>query len=497
MSLNLTAELGLDGKAFALGLNQAKGSALSFAKDLKGQVAGAFAVAASVQGLKAAAEFASKIQDLSDATDIETDSLQKLDYAAAVTGGSLEQLAKSMKFLAKARAEALKSPGGEASKDFASIGISGEYLKNTKDLITLMNDVSKGFQDADMNADMLVVATRLLGKNAESVLPALRNGLKEAADEAERLGLIIAPKTIKNLDTYGDEWTQFGKKMKGAAAETVSAWAMVHHRLAAIFDNMGDFAKTAVGAFIPHQGGRGVMHEEFRELGERMRGRNLNTMQKEGHVFRIKMGDTGGSTYRENEDGVVIPKAEDLKKYYEQAERMKKKSIALDFEQLSTEEKLQELYRQHFETLEKKPKTVQDTLDQEEKLLEIQEEMRKVEKDAAREGKEQERNKQSLQDKMFQIRSGSLSGSAKEAALKAEMDRLLAAGKFDKAADIGSQLASIYTNKPAAAVSDNLSRIGGFTGAATSQMDTTRQGLAKVEAILNKLRDGLTIKEVQ
>jgi len=145
------------------------------------------------------ARTADAIQDLSTKTGIGVEELQRLKYAARVSGTDLNGLETAVKKMQQA-----VYAGSEA---FAELGLNLDQLK--------LMDTSKQF-DAVMKAlagipnagTRAALAVKIFGKSGTDMLPMLDSGaqgferLKQRADE---LGIVFTEKTIKAASQLNDE----------------------------------------------------------------------------------------------------------------------------------------------------------------------------------------------------------------------------------------------------------------------------------------------------
>ena len=125
----LMTYLGLDSSGFDRGGNAAVGKARSIgsriSSALGGQatagLAGFFSIAAVTAMAKRTVDWASGLQDVSDALGVNVEWLQKMANGAGLVGGKLEDIEKMMIAVNAARVDALKNPNGEQAADRKSV----------------------------------------------------------------------------------------------------------------------------------------------------------------------------------------------------------------------------------------------------------------------------------------------------------------------------------------------------------------------------------------
>lgn len=221
--LRMVAELGLNINPFVQGLLKARTEASAFGNSvgkklgeagssIKGQIAAAFTVGALAGGAKSIIELGGHIEDLHNKIGISRHDVQALDYALGQSGGSIEDVGKAMKSLALAREAAL---GGDKDRieDFKRLAISIEQLK-TKDTLELFTDIARYVKNAGDSGQYLTSVLGVMGGKSDAVIPAMRDGIADAIEAFDRLGLAIEDSVVRRLDKVGDEWDQLIRKMK-------------------------------------------------------------------------------------------------------------------------------------------------------------------------------------------------------------------------------------------------------------------------------------------
>lgn len=230
---DIIIRMGMDATAFNRGLQSAKVQAKALNSAL-----GGVGMAVSAAGLAAmaakAVEFGSKISDLSTRLGISTDALQEFEFAAKMSGSTLDEFVGGLQKLAKAQADAL---GGneETINSFAALGVSVEDLK-TKRIEDIFKQIGRSVRDASDVQLVMADAMKVLGKASGPILAAMRNDLEAAAEEARRLGLIIGGDVMAKLDALGDSADTLGKRLVNAFAEPLVFLAEIGHR---VMDLMG------------------------------------------------------------------------------------------------------------------------------------------------------------------------------------------------------------------------------------------------------------------
>ena len=149
---------------------------------------------------------AAEIDDLAQRANIGTRELQRLSFAAAQAGAGPEQLADAFKTLDRQITEARKGTG-PAAEAFRALGLSATALVglNTEQRFGLIADA---LQRIDDPARQTKITLDLLGGSADKLRPMLAGGaegLRQAGDEAERLGLVLSEDAIAAAAAFDDQ----------------------------------------------------------------------------------------------------------------------------------------------------------------------------------------------------------------------------------------------------------------------------------------------------
>ena len=243
---DIIIRMGMDANAFNRGLQSAKVQAKALNSALGG-LGMSIGVASLTAMAAKAVEFGSKISDLSTRLGISTDALQEFDFAAKMSGSSLDEFVGGLQKLAKAQADAL---GGneETINSFAALGVSVEDLK-TKRIEDIFKQIGRSVRDASDVQLVMADAMKVLGKASGPILAAMRNDLEAAAEEAKRLGLIIGVDTIDKLDALGDSVDTFGKKIMSDLSSPLT-WVIDRLNEIIVFSKIAMLTIAGVGTMV-------------------------------------------------------------------------------------------------------------------------------------------------------------------------------------------------------------------------------------------------------
>ena len=170
--------------------------------------------AAAVHCADQYAEYVESVAKASKVTGIAVEDMSRLKFAVEMTGGNFDAMTQG---LAKFTQGVVK--GAEGSKQqadaFARLGITQAQLQaGEHNMLPLLEAVAEKFQGLKDKTDRTAEARDLFGRGGTQFLNFLalgKEGLKQMAGEADRLGLIVGAKDVEALHAYQAALTE----MKG------------------------------------------------------------------------------------------------------------------------------------------------------------------------------------------------------------------------------------------------------------------------------------------
>jgi hypothetical protein len=203
---SLLVRLGLDGSQFESGVKRVQSTGASFAKDFKREVGGTLAAMFAVDKVaeygKAAIDLAGKLTDLSSKLGVSAEFLQEMSYAAELSGASLDDVSGAMEKLAIARTKALSGDAGMVEA-FQKLGVSAADLKSMR-IEDIFTKIGGAFENGINPQPLLGALREIAGKGSTSLVPAMADGLAQAAENARQLGLVMQNDVVAALDDAGD-----------------------------------------------------------------------------------------------------------------------------------------------------------------------------------------------------------------------------------------------------------------------------------------------------
>jgi hypothetical protein len=143
----------------------------------------------------------SELSDVSARVSVGVRDLQRLGEAAKRGGGDIHTVGSAMDAMAKN----VVAGSGEASKALGRIGLTVGQLQGLKpaESFERIAEAIRKTKDPMVQAD---AAMRIFGASGAELLPGIREGVVEIGDEAEKLGLILGDRTVRNMDAVGKAW---------------------------------------------------------------------------------------------------------------------------------------------------------------------------------------------------------------------------------------------------------------------------------------------------
>ncbi|HMU54863.1 MAG TPA: hypothetical protein PKA61_07645 [Nitrospira sp.] len=241
-----------------------------FIKDWKTQLTAAGAALFAIA--KSTANYGDELVKASQRMGTSVEDTARLQHAAKLSDTDLQGLSKTVGFLSK---EMLAASSGnvDAQKTFDRLGISvvtsNGQLKGTTQVLLEMNDKFRLMPDGPEKTAMAMLS---LGKTGKDVLPLLNSNMREAFDEADKLGLVMSEKDARAAEHFNDELTKLHGAIRGVTNDIGSALipkfdAISHalttivtdaHAAATALAGLNKVEAPQVGVVKPSEGGRNL-----------------------------------------------------------------------------------------------------------------------------------------------------------------------------------------------------------------------------------------------
>lgn len=259
----LNVKLGIDTAAFSAGLKNAGANLNKFGVQLTlslETVGSALrnALSAVPRAIKGSIDAADQLSKAGQKVGVTTEALSRLKYAADFSDVSLEQLTGGLGKLSKNMAEVATGKGATAQSAFMALGISVTTATGKlRGADEVMQDVAQQFSRMADGATKTAIAQQLFGKTGAELIPLLnegRDGLKEFADESDRLNLTFSTATGKAAEAFNDDLTKLQLTMQGAVNKVTVAVLPALNSLSTWFVGLSPQA-VALGTSVAVLGG--------------------------------------------------------------------------------------------------------------------------------------------------------------------------------------------------------------------------------------------------
>lgn len=229
---SLRVALGLDSAQFTTGLAKARGELGSFSSAAKIGFAavGAAALAAGTAlgvAVKHSLDHADALGKAAQKAGVSVQALSRLEYAARLSDVSMEGLTGSLTKLGKAMVDATTDKTGAASIAFKALGVDvRDTSGNIRDSNAVFLDIADRFGRMEDGATKSTLAMQLFGKAGAELIPLLnsgRDGLKQMADEADRVGFTLKTSTTDAAQAVNDSFTRLGLAFEGVSNRVTEA----------------------------------------------------------------------------------------------------------------------------------------------------------------------------------------------------------------------------------------------------------------------------------
>jgi len=204
-------------------------------------LAGAFAAGQIVSGIQRNIDAMDELSKATAKVGIGAEDLQRLRYAADLSGVSAEELDKAIGKIAVSMVD-LKGGTTDAAKALKAIG-----AKEGESPVETLKKISDQFAKMPDGVEKTALAIKIFGKAGADLIPMLNDGgeaLQKLADEADRFGGVISGGALKAAEAFNDNMSRLSRTASGIGAQ-ISAGLLP--ALVAITDDLTDAAKAGDG----------------------------------------------------------------------------------------------------------------------------------------------------------------------------------------------------------------------------------------------------------
>lgn len=209
-------------------------------------LAGAFAVGQFTSMIKNTLALNDALGKTADRLGVAVEDLQALHFSAEQSGISIPTLEMALQRMTRRVAEAGQGTG-EAVKALKELGIEADSLSkmSVNEQLEVLADALQGVTS---EGDKVRLAMKLFDSEGVKLLTMLQNGskgLKEYADEADKLGFIIDRQMIGMMERANDSMNKVARASQGVKNVITTALAPA---ITVVVDNFLDWATEGEGA---------------------------------------------------------------------------------------------------------------------------------------------------------------------------------------------------------------------------------------------------------
>jgi hypothetical protein len=212
----LEARFTANSKQFQKEMGKVKKSTSKLGKSLAG-LGGLVAGALSIRAMGSFIDKLDKIGKTADRIGITTDAMQKLSYAASITGSDIGAVERAFKRMSVVMFDAKQ--GSKTSLDaFKELGISFDDLKDKSPSEQFEFLIQKlgGVEDHTMK---LALAQKFLGRSGAELIPFFEQ-YQKLSGEISASGGIINEETIRAAEKFNDSWTRITTSLQAFVANS-------------------------------------------------------------------------------------------------------------------------------------------------------------------------------------------------------------------------------------------------------------------------------------
>ena len=185
----------------------------------------ALAAVFTVQAIRGSLDYAASIGEVATQVGVTARELQVFRFIGTQVNVTQEEIEKSLAKLTQTIGKAALG-ASEQKKTFDALGISLKDAEgNTRATGAIMEDIADKIAAIPDPTKRAAVMVQLFGRAGQKMLPAFENGaagIRQYADEAERLGLVLDDAAIAKADAAADKIEALNKQLMVKLAGTVA-----------------------------------------------------------------------------------------------------------------------------------------------------------------------------------------------------------------------------------------------------------------------------------
>lgn len=182
-------------------------------KSFAASVGVAFSIGAVVNFAKHVVSSAGAIDDMSKKLGISAEAAQRFKFAAEQGGATIADVERALGFMNRTLAAGEKS----TINALRSAGLEFQQIRAMKPE-DAFRAIAEGIRQIPDPMKQAEVATKLFGKSATELLPAIKDGITQVGDQTE----VMSAKAAKAIDEFGDAFGRLKNRIVVAAADVAS-----------------------------------------------------------------------------------------------------------------------------------------------------------------------------------------------------------------------------------------------------------------------------------
>src|SRR5690554_1050949 len=172
----------------------------------------------ATRGISQAITRMDELTKAADRVQMPVEQLTRLEHAGSLADVSLQDLQSSMGRLTRSMSAAL-DPASRQAGIFDALGIS---VKDAEGNLRSAEEVFNDFADAfSLNRDapeLMAAGLEIFGRSFQNLVPLIKDGsqsIRDAGDEAERLGRVFDEESGRKAEKFGDDLTRLRGAVDG------------------------------------------------------------------------------------------------------------------------------------------------------------------------------------------------------------------------------------------------------------------------------------------
>jgi len=169
-------------------------------------------------GLKLSIDRMDELSKAAQKVSLPTEQFSQLAYAGELADVSVQDLESSLARLTKAQAEANNETSKQA-KLFDALGVSTKNADGTlRSSIDVLYDFADRFKELQGSPEATAAGLELFGRSFQNIIPLIKDGsqgLRDAAEEADALGITLGTTAGNQAEEFNDNITRLTTSIKG------------------------------------------------------------------------------------------------------------------------------------------------------------------------------------------------------------------------------------------------------------------------------------------